>query len=101
MAGAHIETETGGACLNCGTPLGGRYCHACGQSSHVHRSLGSIVHDLAHGVFHFEGRIWRTAAMVPWRPGELTRRYVRGERARFVSPLALYLFTVFLMFATF
>lgn len=29
-----------------------------------------------------------------------TRRYVNGERARFVSPLALFLFTVFLMFAT-
>ena len=29
----------------------------------------------------------------------MTRRYVEGERARFVSPVALYLFTVFLMFA--
>ena len=33
------------------------------------------------------------------RPGELTRRYVAGERARFVSPLAIFLFSVFLMFA--
>jgi hypothetical protein len=31
----------------------------------------------------------------------LTRRYIHGERARFVSPLALFLFCVFLMFATF
>src|SRR5690606_15456952 len=35
------------------------------------------------------------------RPGELTRRYVEGERARFVSPMALFLFSVFLMFAVF
>ena len=91
----------GGPCLNCGTTLTGRYCHACGQSSHVHRTLMSIVHDLAHGVFHFEGKIWRTLPMLVFHPGKLTRRYIDGERARYVSPLALFLFTVFLMFATY
>ncbi|GAA0678439.1 hypothetical protein FHT00_003217 [Sphingomonas insulae] len=89
-----------GLCLNCGTRLIGAHCHACGQSGHVHRSIGAIGHEIAHGVFHFEGKIWRTLPMLLWRPGDLTRRYVAGERARFVSPLALFLFTVFLMFAT-
>lgn len=87
------------ACLNCGTTLIGSHCHACGQAAHVHRTLGAFFHDLLHGVFHFEGRIWRTLPMLAWRPGDLTRRYVAGERARFVSPLALFLFAVFLMFA--
>ena len=91
----------GATCLNCGARLVGRYCHACGQSSHVHRTLMSIVHDLLHGVFHFEGKIWRTIPMLVVHPGQLTRRYIDGERARFVSPLALFLFTVFLMFASF
>ena len=50
-------------------------------------------------MFNFEGKIWRTLPMLAWRPGELTRRYIAGERARFVSPVALFLFTVFLMFA--
>ena len=90
-----------GACLNCGTALLGRYCHACGQSEHVHRTLMSVGHDLLHGVFHFEGKIWRTLPMLVLHPGRLTRRYIDGERANFVSPLALFLFTVFLMFATF
>lgn len=39
--------------------------------------------------------------MLFWRPGDLTRRYIHGERAKFVSPLALFLFTVFLTFAVF
>ena len=39
--------------------------------------------------------------MLAWKPGELTRRYVHGERARFVSPMALFLFSIFLMFAVF
>jgi ABC-type multidrug transport system fused ATPase/permease subunit len=89
------------ACLNCGTALTGEYCHACGQKAHVHRTLGAFGHDLLHGVLHFEGKIWRTLPMLAWRPGELTRRYIAGERARFVSPLALFLFSVFLMFAVF
>ena len=52
-----------------------------------------------HGVLHFEGKIWRTLPLLAWKPGELTRRYIDGERARFVSPIALFLFSVFLMFA--
>ena len=45
--------------------------------------------------------MWRTLPLLAWRPGELTRRYIAGERARFVSPMALFLFSVFLMFAVF
>ncbi|WP_367185876.1 DUF3667 domain-containing protein [Sphingomonas bacterium] len=89
-----------GVCLNCGTALIGEFCHACGQNGHVHKTLSSIGHDLLHGVFHFEGKVWRTLPMLVAHPGQLTRRYIDGERARFVSPLALFLFFVFLMFAT-
>ena len=45
--------------------------------------------------------MWRTLPMLAARHGSLTRRYVHGERARFVSPLALFLFSVFLIFAVF
>jgi hypothetical protein len=88
-----------GVCLNCGTPLAGDYCYACGQQAHAHRTLRAFFHDLLHGVLHFEGQIWNTLPLLAWKPGELTRRYVNGERAKFVSPIALFLFTVFLMFA--
>jgi hypothetical protein len=99
-AGEHEGNEPGN-CLNCGAALQGAYCHQCGQPGHVHRTLVAFWHDLAHGVLHFEGKILRTLPMLAWRPGELTRRYVAGERARFVSPMALFLFSVFLMFAVF
>ena len=89
------------ACLNCGAELDGPYCSKCGQKAHVHRTLGAFWHDLVHSVLHVEGKIWRTLPLLAWRPGDLTRRYVEGERARFVSPVALFLFTVFLMFAVF
>ena len=86
------------SCLNCGAALAGPFCHECGQHAHVHRTLSAFFHDFLHGVLHFEGKIWRTLPMLAWRPGELTRSYIDGQRARFVSPIALFLFTVFLMF---
>jgi hypothetical protein len=99
--GAALHGGPPGNCLNCGAPLAGAFCHACGQPAHIHRTVAAWWHDLAHGVLHFEGKIWRTLPMLAWHPGRLTRRYVDGERARFVSPIALFLFTVFLMFAIF
>ena len=95
-ADGHTQEQ---ACLNCGTTLAGPFCQACGQRGHIHRTLTAFFHDLLHSVFHFEGRFWNTLPMLAWRPGELTRRYVEGQRARFVSPMALFLFSVFLMFA--
>ena len=86
-------------CLNCAAPLDGPYCRQCGQKAHVHRSVGAIAHDLVHGILHLDGKFWRTLPLLAWRPGELTRRYVHGERAKFVSPMAMFLFSVFLMFA--
>jgi hypothetical protein len=91
----------GGKCLNCGATVDGAFCAACGQRAHLHRSLVHLGHDILHGVFHFEGKMWRTLPELFFHPGRLTRRYIDGERAKFVSPMALYLFTVFLMFAVF
>lgn len=88
-----------GPCLNCGTQRIGNYCHSCGQNGHLHRTISGFLHDILHGVFHFEGKIWDTLPLLFFKPGELTRRYIAGERAKFVSPIAMFLFCVFLMFA--
>ncbi|WP_420145955.1 DUF3667 domain-containing protein [Sphingobium sp.] len=100
---AHGETHASGhgACLNCGTAVSDHYCGHCGQAAHLHRSFAAIGHDLAHGVLHFEGKIWATLPELALRPGRLTRRYIHGERAKFVSPFALFLFSAFLMYAVF
>ena len=101
-AGERVREESfEGACLNCGAELVGPYCHVCGQTAHVHRTMGAFLHELLHGALHFEGKTFRTLPLLFWKPGELTRRYINGERARFVSPMALFLFSVFLMFAVF
>lgn len=103
--GQAIEREDGhtheSACLNCGTALIGEHCHACGQQAHLHRTAHAFLHDLLHGALHFEGRTAATLPMLAGRPGQLTRRYIDGERTRFVSPMGLFLFSVFIMFAVF
>jgi hypothetical protein len=96
--GGHGAQDHDAQCANCGTSLTGRYCSVCGQRGAVHRSLLHLLEEFFHGLLHFDGKIWRTLPLLFVRPGALTRRYVQGQRVRFVSPIALFFFSVFLMF---
>ena len=104
LLGASLERGGAGsqhhdaACANCGAALAGRYCQACGQRGHVHRSVLHLCEEFFHGLFHLDGKIWRTAPLLLFRPGALTRAYVEGKRVRYISPIGLFLFSVFLMF---
>lgn len=82
-----VEPDTGAAptrgpanCLNCGTPLQGAFCHACGQKAHIHRTISGIMHDLVHGVLHLDGKLWNTLPLLVFKPGRLTREYIEGKR---------------------
>lgn len=86
-------------CANCATSLNGKFCHACGQRAHVHKSLLHLAEEVLHGVLHFDAKGLRTLPMLVAKPGELTRRYIDGHRTRFVSPLALFLFMIVVMFS--
>lgn len=99
-----VEKPTGKAgerhhvCSDCGAETIGRFCHDCGQPTHVHRTLLHLFEEILHGVMHFDSRVWRTLPLLFLNPGKLTREWVHGKRTRYVSPLAMYLFTVFVMF---
>ncbi|WP_435418693.1 DUF3667 domain-containing protein [Parerythrobacter aurantius] len=95
------DGEPGGECLNCGTGLQGDFCHSCGQKAHIHRTISGILHDLVHGVLHLDGKLWETLPLLVFKPGRLTRDYIEGKRARHVSPMAMFLFSVFMMFVVF
>ena len=104
LAGA-VEKPTGkagehdhGVCSDCGAQTSGNFCANCGQPTHVHRTLLHLGEELLHGVMHFDARIWRTLPLLWLNPGRLTREWVAGRRARYVSPLAMFLFTLFVMF---
>lgn len=102
--GAAVEKPAGRAgehhaiCGDCGAETSGRFCSNCGQPTHIHRTLLHLGEEILHGVMHFDSRIWRTLPLLFLNPGKLTREWVHGRRTRYVSPLGMYLFTVFVMF---
>lgn len=103
-AGEAGETHAGPgphACPNCSAVFSGNFCPECGQKAHLHRSLAAIGHDLLHAVLHLDGKLSHTLPLLIAKPGDLTRRFIAGERAKFVSPMSMFLFTVFAMFAVF
>jgi hypothetical protein len=102
LSGSNLPAhEPGASCANCETPSTGKFCASCGQPAKLHRSLFRLGEEIGQGMLRFDAKGWRTIPMLVFRPGQLTRRYIDGQRARFVSPLGLFLFMTFLMFFVF
>lgn len=98
-AAAHLTADQAhGICANCETRLVGPHCHACGQKAHLHSRLRDLLHEAVEGIAHFDGRLWRTLPLLAFNPGRLSREWRAGRRARYVAPLHLFLFAVFLFF---
>ncbi|RAW00217.1 hypothetical protein DQQ10_16715 [Pseudochryseolinea flava] len=78
-------------CLNCGSPLLGHYCSACGQKASTHRySIKHFVeHDVIHGVWHVDKGILYTIKALFKRPGHSIRDYVKGKRVPYFNFITL------------
>ena len=100
-------TESGGdpaasaahPCANCGHPRNARFCPKCGQNDRDYiRSLPPLLGDILKETFELDSRIRRTLPPLFLRPGELPSEFSRNRRARYMSPVRLYLFTSILFF---
>lgn len=88
-----MTTPTDAHCRNCGSPLYGEHCYACGQPTKgLVRHFSSILGDVADTIFNIDGRILRTLPALLLKPGFLTREYIEGHRVRYVSPVRLFVF---------
>lgn len=86
-------------CPNCGSGQVERYCPACGQrAAELRTPVSAFLREALDDVFSFDSRIWRTLVALFRRPGSLTADYWAGRRARFVTPLRLYLIVSFVSF---
>ena len=86
-------------CENCGTPLLGEHCYACGQPTKgLIRQFGTILGDFFDTVFQIDSRVLRTLGPLLFKPGALTLEYFAGHRIRYVSPVRLFFFLSVLAF---
>lgn len=82
------------ACLNCGTPLQGPFCHYCGQPDrNLVRFFPVLMRELLADFIDFDSRFMRTMRPLLFHPGKLTRDYLEGRRFRYTPPLRLYIFS--------
>jgi hypothetical protein len=71
-----------------------RFCPDCGQETDVRPPrIGEFIQQFGGAYFSTEGALWRTIALLLFKPGELTRQYLAGRRRHYVLPLRLYLTT--------
>jgi hypothetical protein len=77
-------------CKNCNHNFDGNFCNNCGQAADTHKlSLHYILHDLQHGLLHFDNGIFYTIKQLLTRPGHSIREFINGKRVRHFKPLSL------------
>lgn len=98
-AAESVETTTR-TCTNCGAAREGRFCSVCGQNDRSYtREMGALVGELADELFQWDSRLLITLRALLLQPGLLTREFCSGRRARYVSPMRLYLIISIVFFA--
>lgn len=80
-------------CINCGAEVTGKYCSNCGQEANVKRlHVKTIVHEVTHGILHWENSILKTIKELLIHPGFFVRDYINGKRKNFIKPFSYFLF---------
>jgi hypothetical protein len=86
-------------CSNCGAPLTGEYCAACGQRRLAARlTLGSLAVDIVRRVFRFDRAFAVTVFRMLREPGRLVPDYLAGRRAGYLEPIQYLISSVFVQF---
>jgi hypothetical protein len=87
-------------CLNCEAQLHGPFCSKCGQRAvPPHPTVRELAGDAFSEFLGWDGKFAETIRTLLRKPGELTRQWVEGRRAHFISPWRLYLTASLVYFA--
>ena len=89
-------------CLNCGTEVLGRFCHVCGQQNVVPKeSFWKLVIHFFYDITHFDSNFFYTLRYLLFKPGFLSKEYLKGRRASYLNPVKMYVFTSAIFFLIF
>lgn len=101
---SHLPERKENDCLNCGAVVHGRFCHVCGQENiEPKESFWHLLTHFVYDVTHFDGKFFSTLKYLLFKPGFLSKEYLRGRRASYLHPIRMYVFTsafFFLIFFT-
>ena len=96
------KRNKGPVCPNCGTSLQKEFefCPRCGQENHDLRvPFKTFLYEFVENLTHFDTKLWNTLKVIFTKPGQLTKDFVEGRRARYVHPARFYVFTSVVFFA--
>lgn len=89
-------------CLNCGTPLTGKYCGNCGQRDlPARQNLGDLLINFISSFYSFESKFFKTFKYLLFYPGKIVAEYNAGKRESFYHPARMYVFLSFIFFLLF
>lgn len=99
---SHVPQRKEKDCLNCGTIVQGKYCHACGQENVVPKeSFWHMVTHFSYDITHFDSKFFTTLKDLLFKPGFLSKEYMAGRRASYLHPVKMYVFTSAIFFLLF
>ncbi len=108
MAEGFIEAEQAATadgnqkCLNCNTPLKGKYCSNCGQRDlPARQDLGDLFINFISSFYSFESKFFKTFQYLLFKPGKIVADYNDGKRESFYHPARMYVFLSFIFFLLF
>ena len=79
-------------CTNCGNEFSGKYCTECGQGRIKRLEVKAIVHDVTHGILHWENSILKTFKALLFKPGQTVNEYIEGRRKHYIKPFSYFIF---------
>lgn len=89
-------------CLNCNAQVQGRFCHVCGQENiETKESVWQLVSHFVGDLFHFDGKFFSSLRLLMFKPGFLSREYLRGRRMSYINPIRMYIFSSAVFFLLF
>jgi hypothetical protein len=95
-----VVNEQAKLCRGCGTGLGGKFCHNCGEKQFQAHDLAfrHFALHVLHELTHLDAKVLATVRYLFVRPGYLTTEYVSGRKSPYMKPLSLFLVAVAMLF---
>ena len=88
------EKYRGSKCLNCGNPLelSDRYCSYCSQlNTSKQLDLKDFFGEFISSVLTYDSRLRYTIHDLLFKPGTISKNFVRGQRLKYANPFRFFL----------